>query len=103
VQPITPGEVVLLKGKQIPTGVIRAFNEMIAMRWNGHSATIQQPEIVSAIQAMLNCERDKIFDNGWLEVEEIYREAGWEVEYDKPGYNEYYDAYFVFKRRLFGK
>ena len=45
--------------------------------------------------------RQTVFDNGWLDVEEAHRAAGWRVEYDKPAYNESYDAFFVFsKRRL---
>ena len=40
--------------------------------------------------------RADVFSNHWLDVEDIYREQGWNVEYDKPTYNETYDAYFVF-------
>ena len=39
----------------------------------------------------------KIFSEGYLNVEEVYREQGWVVSYDKPGYNESYDANFKFK------
>jgi hypothetical protein len=31
-----------------------------------------------------------------LDIEPIYREAGWIVEYDKPAYCENYDANFTF-------
>jgi len=41
--------------------------------------------------------RAEIFDKGWLNVEEVYRAAGWAVEYDKPGFNESYSATFTFK------
>ena len=40
-----------------------------------------------------------IFDKGSLNVETIYRKDGWNVEYDKPGYNESYDASFKFSRK----
>ena len=42
---------------------------------------------------------EKVFKNKWLDVEEVYRKAGWKVEYDKPGYCEDYEAYFVFEKR----
>jgi hypothetical protein len=43
--------------------------------------------------------RQEVFDNQWLDIEDIYREAGWKVSYDKPAYNETYKAYFTFSRR----
>lgn len=42
--------------------------------------------------------RQFIFDKHWLDIEDTYRKAGWNVEYDKPGYCENYDAYFVFSK-----
>ena len=32
-------------------------------------------------------------------IEPLYREKGWNVEYDKPGYNEFYKARFIFKKK----
>ena len=43
--------------------------------------------------------RQDIFDNHWLDVEDLYRKNGWKVDYDKPGYNESYNAYFVFSAK----
>lgn len=40
-----------------------------------------------------------IYKKGWLNVEEAYREKGWDVTYDKSGYNETYRALFVFSKR----
>ena len=41
--------------------------------------------------------RQTIFKNSWLDIEPIYRRAGWLVKYDKPGYCENYLANFTFK------
>lgn len=38
-----------------------------------------------------------MLDREHLDVEDVYRAAGWEVTYDKPGYNETYDATFTFR------
>jgi len=41
----------------------------------------------------------KAFDidkNNWLDVGKIYENAGWKVEYDRPGFNESYEATFSF-------
>ncbi len=42
--------------------------------------------------------RAVVFAKGWLEVEDIYRKAGWKVKYDKPAYSENYPATFKFER-----
>ena len=47
--------------------------------------------------AKAGLERALIFKKGWLNVEEMYREAGWQVTYDRPAYNETGYAYFYFK------
>jgi hypothetical protein len=33
-----------------------------------------------------------------MDVEDVYQKAGWEVEFDKPGYNEDYEANFKFSK-----
>ncbi len=42
---------------------------------------------------------NKIYERGWLNVEPIFEEAGWEVHYDKPSFNESGDARFEFKEK----
>lgn len=38
-----------------------------------------------------------IFNNHWLDIEDKYALDGWKVIYDKPAYNESYEASFKFK------
>jgi hypothetical protein len=40
-----------------------------------------------------------MFNKHWFDIEDIYRKAGWAVEFDKPGYNESYESFFVFKKK----
>jgi hypothetical protein len=98
--PISPDEVVKAKGGIIPNFVYQAFNNLIAKYWDGRSAVVKQPEVVGYIVKLCPnaIGRPDVFDKGWLDVEEVYRAAGWKVKYDKPGYNESYDAYFVFSK-----
>jgi hypothetical protein len=42
--------------------------------------------------------RQGMYDKGWMDVEDVYQKAGWEVEFDKPGYNEDYEANFKFSK-----
>jgi hypothetical protein len=99
-KPITPDEVAALQLKTIPGGVFDAFNELIAQRsTGGNSIMIKQNEVIALICAKTGASRQEVFDKGWLNVEPAYRDAGWSVEYDKPAYNESYEANFTFKRK----
>ena len=97
-QPITPEQVVSKKAELIPGGVIEAFNELITKNFNGSSSTVKQSDAVALIMQKMDCARDKVFSEHWLDVEILFRDAGWRVEYDKPGFNESYDATFKFSR-----
>ena len=96
--PITPDEVVAKKAELIPSGVIEAFNELIAKHFDGSSATIKQEEVVALIREKMNCTRNKVFDEKWLDIEPLFNDVGWRVDYDKPAYNENYEATFEFSR-----
>ncbi len=100
--PIKPNEVASVKAaKVIPELVFEAFNLCIARNWKGSSATVLQSDVVKEIVSRLPEGRTKqeIFDNNWLDVEDAYREAGWKVVYDKPGFNESYEANFIFSKK----
>lgn len=97
---ISPNEVVAQKQKNIPEIVFEAFNELIAKNFTGGSATVKQDDIISLILSKSGfLSQQEVFDKGWLNVEEVYRDQGWKVEYDKPAYNETYSAYFKFKAK----
>jgi hypothetical protein len=109
IQPIKPSEIVEKKIKTIPNDMIKAVNDLIVKNWNGKSSTVKQDAIINAYLDNLtlsehpneinqSAERDKIFENHFLDFEDIYRKAGWKVEYDKPGFNESYEPFFVFKK-----
>ena len=40
-----------------------------------------------------------IFTNNWLDIEPLYEDIGWKVTYDKPGFNETYEATFTFDKK----
>jgi len=96
-KPIKPSEIHLYKKGVIPEFVFEAFNQCIAAKYSNGRATVKQDDVIAKIQTMDPVSRQEIFDKGWLNVEEVYEAEGWKVEYDKPGYNESYGAFFVFK------
>ncbi|MCK5021172.1 MAG: hypothetical protein KAS32_29450 [Candidatus Peribacteraceae bacterium] len=104
VKPISPSEA----GKKIniPDQVIEVFNDLIQKNFDSTGkAKVMQDDVVelitgkTALQGMPKEDfKKKILDEHWLDVEDIYRAAGWVVEYDKSAYNESYKPYFVFSK-----
>ena len=98
-KPITPKEAKAQKPNSFPPEVIEAFNELIVQNLKGDYACIRQKEVLALIRKkMKKTSADKICEEGWLDVEDVYRKAGWEVIYDAPGYNEsFYEPSFEFR------
>jgi hypothetical protein len=114
IEPINPNDVIKAKFKQIPDEVIESFNEMIAKTYFNGRASFKQDDVLKLVVDKMEATKNKdsssddnwikqshseIFDNHWLDVEDIYRRVGWDVKYDKPGYNETYSATFTFKKK----
>jgi len=95
VRPIKPNDIVKAKKENIPEVVFESFNELIAKGFNGSWSTVRQKDVV-ALLVSKGVSRGEIFDNHWLDIEVIYREAGWAVTYDSPAYCESYEPYFEF-------
>jgi hypothetical protein len=98
VRPMRPGEVAKRKEIDFPDAVFEAFNEMITRKFSSGSATFKLDDVV-ALMAKKGLNRNDIFENHWLDVEDVYRAAGWKVEYDSPAYCETYPATFTFSTR----
>jgi hypothetical protein len=95
VRPITPAEVAACRIE--PEEVFAGFNAMIVKHWDGHSASFTQKAVTAAILKLLpGTTEQQLLDNHWLDVEPLYVKAGWRVKFDNPGYNESYEARFVF-------
>ena len=91
--PIKPEDVVPLRSKNIPDWVIEAVNRLVVANWRSNQAIVYQDEIIRQYLG------DGDFDYSWLDFEDIFREAGWKVVYDKPYSSETYKAHFTFKRK----
>lgn len=97
-QPIRPEDIGKAKRGVIPDKVVGVFNRLIAKHYSNGSATIKQEEVVEMLTVHMECDRAKIYEEKWLDIEDLFRDAGWKVTYDKPGYNETYPATFTFRR-----
>jgi hypothetical protein len=105
IKPITPDQVGAMKLQVMPSQVIEAFNQIIAEAYSSRSksARLMQNKVVERILMLCaddhTVTEDTIFDNNWLDVEILFEEAGWKVSYDKPGYNESYEASWTFRAK----
>lgn len=97
-KPITPDEVDGQKAAQIPDPVFVAFNDLIARHWDGYEAVVRQKDILEKICRTLQVDETTVLLRHYLDVEGTYRDAGWDVTYDKPGIGEAYDPFFTFRR-----
>jgi hypothetical protein len=83
----------------IPELVFEIMNALITVAWDGFQAVVRQDAFVERISQGLGISRTEVFDRNYLNVEDAYRKVGWNVAYDKPGFNEAGEALFVFKKR----
>lgn len=101
IKPITPDEAYEQRLKSVHPGIIDVVNTILKREFVSHNSVIiiRQDDIIQAFLATHSSTRQEIFDNKWLDFESIYKDAGWHVLYDKPGYNESYSAYFKFSKK----
>jgi len=103
VKPIAPNDMSLEKKISIPDEVIEAFNELIVENWKKDEATVKQKDAVARIVKKLpefKRKRTELFELGYLDVEKVFRGAGWVVEYESPDRGDSgFDEYFTFRRK----
>jgi hypothetical protein len=95
-EPLTPKDALAVAHTSFPDGVIEVWNELIQKNLRGKRATIKQDDAARALARKFRVPQQKVYDNDWLDIEDVYRKAGWRVRHDKPGYDESYAAYFEF-------
>lgn len=106
IEPLSPTEIQVKWTKVFEPLVIEAVNNLLIKKYspNKKDFVIKQHEITTEIKCLLGDQTmeqkdikiKELYANNQLDIEEFYRKAGWEVLYDKPGYNEMHDAFFEF-------
>ena len=105
IKPFSPVDIAQ-KAKDVyafPIEVIQVVNGLLMER--ARTATriiIKQDEVLDRLDQLfeqkgLHFDRQEAFARHWLDFEEAFRAQGWNVEYDKPGYNENYSAFWIFR------
>ena len=100
-KPIRPEDIPDQKQSDIPDLVIETFNKLIAQHYVRGVAKVMQNDIMAAICVAFegNYTRQEIYEKGWMDIESLFEAHGWHVDYDKPGYNETYEACFTFSKQ----
>ena len=93
---MSPKEIERLRLSQIPDPVFDVVNDLLAKAGDTSRKVIYQDDVVAALEAR-GFNRQDLFENNWLDFENFYEVNGWDVTYDKPGYNESYKAQWVFE------
>ena len=87
VKPINPEDI---DNKELSDELVERVNNLIRMNWNGHSAEIILDHITRP---------STTYQNGdWRAICRLYKEYGWDVETDFPGYCENYKAKLNFRK-----
>ena len=98
-KPIGPTDTLLYKKtKLIDDAVFEAWNNCIARHYHNGRSKFALNELKSEIRKLTHVEDvDEMMNRGWLDLEDVYREEGWSVTFDKAAYNESYDSFFLFR------
>lgn len=99
VEPIKPAQVTEHLVSTFPDHVIETWNGLIAKAvGSGHYGTIQQQEARDALIEGSGDPTSRPYDMKWLDIEDVYRQQGWIVTYNKSPYYDTSDSYFVFEK-----
>lgn len=104
IKPFSPEDVIARAAdpENFPREVIQVVNGLLKERGFANKQIIfTQDEVLDRLEQLfeeknLAFDRQEAFDRHWLDFEAAYRARGWNVVYDKPGYNENYKAHWVF-------
>jgi hypothetical protein len=94
-KPLSPAEAQKAFNKNLPDFVIESVNELIVATLDSSGrASFTFEELEQKIKSKKP--DDQPWTRKWLDIEETFREHGWRVESDSPGYNETYKGHYKF-------
>lgn len=97
-KPITPTEAAA-SFPPLPDAVFAVFNGLIVKNMRGGRSTVRQSDALAEVSIQTGLTEGEAIRRGFLDVESAYEAAGWNVVYDKPGFNESYEPTFTFTAR----
>lgn len=98
IKPITPD---VLTDREFPDFVIKAFNDCISEKYScGRASVFIKDVVLKIIKYAGPILTEKcVYNSGYLNIEEIYENYGWNVKYVSPEYTESFDPYYIFTKK----
>lgn len=100
---LSPKEAITRAKNEVPELVFQAWNNLIVenLKVQGGKASSEflLEELANQITLIMSISYEQAKQNGWFDLEDIFRDKGWKVEFDRPGYNESYSPKFTFKSK----
>ena len=103
-KPITPQEAKEFYNDNFPSFVIEAVNSLIRTNYRptSQSFNLKVSVVKSAIVNAVSNYNDEhgssiMFQDYYLDFENIYKRFGWKVSFDRAGYNESYESFYTFE------
>lgn len=98
VEALKPRDIIEDLENIIPGFVVEAVNNLLKKNYRGSSTTIKQADIQNEILRISPEEitQQSIYDNKWMDFDEIFKKKGWDVEYIKSDYTGGFKSYFTF-------
>lgn len=100
--PATPEAIHKMASESIPEFVFEEMNKLLVKKYRRTTmdAIIRLKDFKDALTARMASDQSALeFDDRWLDLEENYRDQGWDVAFDSPGYNESYSSYYKFEAK----
>lgn len=98
---LSPQEAILRFKNEVPETVLEAWNSLIVsnlkVQGGKSTASFSLDDLATKITLAMDVSREVAKDKGWFDLEDIFRDKGWKVEFDSPGYNENYSANYTFR------
>jgi hypothetical protein len=99
IKPVTPNEA--RKNFTYHPTVVEAFNEVLIRNAHRSAITILQKDIIKLVKKKNpDLTSEYIFANQLLDIESLFEQYGWKVNYNKPAYNESFEAYWEIELEL---
>lgn len=82
-------------------GIIRVVNELLQLHYkrDGTAIILQKHILHRFLDQNPDYTKERVKEEKLMDFESAFERVGWNVAYDKPGYNEaHYDAFFTFTK-----
>jgi len=98
-QVLSPEAAVAAWKLSLPDEVVDIFNAKLLEKFDGKNAQVLEEALLKSLKDK-GFASNRVCEQGWLEqVQGMYQESGWKVEYRSPNWEESFKSYFFFEHK----